>query len=806
MLRSKDFYDSVALISADTYYTYQEIDKISNTIAQLIIKTKNVINRPIGLLSTRNADAILIILSILKSGNIYFPLSSEYSENQLISIIDNINPMIIFHDKTIEKSQYRALGSIQSPKFLSINATILAAKKNKVSDILPEISPEQTAYIIHTSGTTGSPKPIYIPHKCLVNLALWQNDTSVGNSQIVAQFHSFQFDVSLQEIFYALLNNKTLCIIPDKYKTDLKSLPKYLEKNKVNKLFLPTSLLSNFCYYWHKSPISRPSLNEIIAAGEQLCIDVHIERMYQSYSDAIALTNHYGPSETHVVTAYTTNPSDIVSGSIIPIGCPIDNTSIEIRNPRLNSMGELVISSNAIAESQSPYYSGDKVYVDDDKKLFFVERLDEQIKLSGQRVNLLEVKYVISELKTIKESYVINYKNRLHAFIALLSGSQEYSYTEIHDHLRSSLQSVIAPEIHFVETLPRVENGKVNARYLLEKLKQEENLNQEPGVTEQQKLKSIFSSILGVDAFDFNDNFFTLGGSSFTILQLIQQVSIAFSYDIHPSELTAQSSLNYILSLTKNNKNRACVDKPAKFLVPLKSDGEKNPIILIHPIGGTLYCFNEFINCFYDDRPVWGISDPALLNLSNDETLADLARTYARELMKILPKTKQFILCGASFGSIVAAEIACILEQQFDRTVGYLGFFDGWAMLPSHIRNNNVFELISKYEFVKHNHQLKNLGVNDAERYIALRSRRLEQMQQHTIRLPKECPIELYKAIHQEFPLPSNINLDHNGWETYSHQPIVVHKIAGDHDSMFTKPNIQGLINKLVKSLTNFGL
>ncbi len=225
----------------------------------------------------------------------------------------------------------------------------------KTAVVRPEAgsTAENLAYAIYTSGSTGQPKGIILEHKTITNLVSFQiNQTHIPFDGRVLQYTNLTFDVSLQEIFTTLLAGGTLHLIKKELRRDIGGLLDHMTENEIEVLFCPPALL-NLIFTTPELENNFPrSVKHIIAAGEQLIINKGLKRFLRE--NRAFLHNHYGPSETHVVTALTIGPDDPHIPDVPSIGKPISNTSAYILDPGLMPVpvgvpGELYLGGAGLA-------------------------------------------------------------------------------------------------------------------------------------------------------------------------------------------------------------------------------------------------------------------------------------------------------------------------------------------------------------------------------------------------------------------------------------------------------------------------
>jgi amino acid adenylation domain-containing protein len=454
--------------------------------------------------------------------------------------------------------------------------------------------PGDLLYMISTSGSTGKPRGIVLEHRTLVNLLYYQfTKTDIDFSGRVLQFASPAFDISPQEIFSTLLSGGTLYPVSADMKGDIPRFLEFLETNRISIAFLPPAFLK-FIFSEPGYAVKFPAVvRHIIAAGEQLVVTGPFRRYLKN--NRVYLHNHYGPAETHVVTALTLDPGKNIPGFPC-IGGPIANTEVYILDPHnkllpIGLTGELYIAGTAIGRGyvnrpeltyekllrgvqggsfleksppgrrrQKRYKTGDRARWQPDGTIEFLGRMDYQVKIRGFRIELGEIERHLLNMEGIKEAVVIDHEDSrgdrsLCAYIvADIDGAETPAGikpvekaadpTELRDYLSHILPDFMVPSYFVqVDRIPLTFNGKVNRKALpLPELKTGE-FYAPPGNHIERKLAAIWSEVLGRDSGDLpasigiDDNFFDLGGHSLKATVMIARTHKELSVKIPLGEI-----------------------------------------------------------------------------------------------------------------------------------------------------------------------------------------------------------------------------------------------------------------------------
>ncbi|UCH95245.1 MAG: amino acid adenylation domain-containing protein, partial [Candidatus Aminicenantes bacterium] len=326
------------------YISYRELNEKSNRLAWLLREKGIKPNTVVGLMAERSVEMIIAMLAIVKAGAAYLPIDDDYPAERKNYMLKDSGVRVLLtltnqNRKTGRKPAYIP-GNIEPIDLASEN--IFQAddsnpgRINRGADLL---------YVIYTSGSTGKPKGVMLEHRNLVNLVKYQFDYTNIDFSKVLQFTTISFDVSFQEIFSTLTAGGTLVLIDKETRNDIPLLFKTIEKNDIKTLFLPASYLKFVLSEEDYIDLMPEKVNHIVTAGEQAVITDELRRYLRL--NRVYFHNHYGPTESHVVTTLTLGPDEEMP-HLPSIGRPVSNTAIYIMNKGMHLVptgvpGELVI-------------------------------------------------------------------------------------------------------------------------------------------------------------------------------------------------------------------------------------------------------------------------------------------------------------------------------------------------------------------------------------------------------------------------------------------------------------------------------
>ncbi|WDV47159.1 amino acid adenylation domain-containing protein [Clostridiaceae bacterium M8S5] len=551
----------VAVVDNNSQITYGKLNSKANSLARLLISKGVRKNTVVAMLIDKSIDAVIGILGILKAGAGVMIIDKELPEKRVAHMLKDSKAVILL---TKEKRDVRDI------RTLALNDVDF--KKYDSSNIRMEYNALDLLYMVYTSGTTGLPKGVMVNHRTIVNLLHHQNtNTNIDfKNNRVAQFASLSFDVCYQEYFSTLLNGGKLYVVDKHTKNDINKFMEYLGKNKIQIAMLPTAyfrLLSNYDMYIYKIP---ESLEHIIVAGERLVIT---EKIISFLRDkGIYLHNHYGPSETHVVTTYTIDyekPLEVLP----PIGRPVVNTNILILNENdsiqpIGVAGELCVAGDFLSrgytnnkelmkqkfvinpydKNQMMYKTGDLARWLCDGNIEYLGRIDKQVKIRGYRIELGEIENILEKHSKIDQAVVVAKEDDdMNKFLcAYIIKKSNISNKEIKSYLNQRLPEYMIPEyVIDIESIPTNKNGKIEKSKLPEPLKKVNDNGFIIAETDMEKqLEKLWQEVLKTDSkISINDDFFKLGGHSLRAIALSAQIYEILNIEIPLTQIFKAPSL-----------------------------------------------------------------------------------------------------------------------------------------------------------------------------------------------------------------------------------------------------------------------
>jgi amino acid adenylation domain-containing protein len=727
--------DAIAIESGRQRVTYGELQTRANQLAHHLVGLGVGPDVVVAMAVERSIEMIVGVVAVLKAGGAYAPIDPVYPSDRLAFMLEDSGASVLL---TLAHLRSRFPPHDVRTVCLDADEDEIADADGTVPEI--EVNPDNLAYVIYTSGSTGWPKGVAMPHRPLANLIAWQRRSP--GSPVAArtlQFASLSFDVAFQEIFSTLCSGGTLVLIDDDTRRDAHALVRMVAGAEVQRLFLPYVALRSMCEAAEHLQVSFTQLREVITAGEQLKATPPIRRFFNRQSGS-RLFNHYGPSETHVVTSYQCDDRPDRWPTLPPIGRPISNARTYLLDRHLQPVpvgvpGELYIGGAGIARgylnrpeltaqrfSDDPfapsagarmYRTGDRARHRPNGDISFLGRADDQVKIRGFRVELGEVEATLSRHPSVAEAVVVLAEDRpgdsrLVAYVVPRDGAH-VGETDLLSHVRGLIPDYMVPQcVIQLDDVPLTPSGKLDRRALPAPPGRDAARRgfAAPGTELEQALASIWQQLLGVGQISIDDDFFDLGGHSLLAIQLVHAVE----QKIGRTSTLPMLFRNRTIRALANELHAGGVDAT-----------EPSILKLANGTGPALFCicgvhaYQELAEELAPDYSVYGIFLPVEQNLLNGAnagrtlkrpSVEEMAALYVAAVREQQP-SGPYLLLGFCFGGVLAYEAAQQLRlageevsllAMLDTTLGSVMGRRGDRALVPRLRRSAVqhYELLPK--------------------------------------------------------------------------------------------------------------
>ncbi|MEU2251513.1 amino acid adenylation domain-containing protein, partial [Streptomyces sp. NPDC019224] len=567
--------EAPAVVFEDTVLTYGELNRRANRLAHALIARGVGPEQVVALRLPRSAELVVAVLAVLKTGAAYLPVDPDYPAARIAYMLEDARPAVVLDDL----------------------ADVTPSGREPEHDPAVPVDGRHPAYVIYTSGSTGRPKAVTMPAAGLLNLLTWHHRAVGGEPGTrTAQFTAISFDVSVQEMLSALLYGKTLVVPTEEQRRSAELLARWLDRNRVEELFAPNLVVEALAEAAEEAGLDLPHLRLVAQAGEAMRLSAAVRR-FQTRRPGRVLHNHYGPAETHVITAYAL-PADPADCPLpVPIGRPIANCRAYVLDAALRPvapgvLGELYLAgaglargylnrpglsaTRFVADPYGPagarmYRTGDLVRWRADGELEYAGRADHQVKVRGFRVEPGEIEAELIAHPGVAQVAVLAREDRLVAYAVPADGSATTG-AALAAYLRDRVPEYLVPSAFvLLDALPLTPNGKLDRAALPAPEPDAPGGGRAPRTPQEQILCELFAEVLGTGRVGVDDDFFELGGHSLLATRLVSRVRATLGVELELRALFRSPTPAGLAAGLHDagTARRALVPRPRREMMPL---------------------------------------------------------------------------------------------------------------------------------------------------------------------------------------------------------------------------------------------
>jgi aspartate racemase len=556
---------ATALSCGSQTMSYGELDRRSAQCARYLRLRGVQPGSVVGLSVDRSFELIVGMLGIVKAGGAYCPLEENNPDARLSSMMKEARVSTVV-TMSSQAGRLRSLGA----EVVCLDSGWGEIGREEATDPGAEVTGSSLAYAMYTSGSTGQPKCVGVPHDAVVRLVRDVTYVHLGPEEVLLQYAPVSFDASTFEIWGALLNGGKLVIMPaGRY--SLEEVGSVVQSTGVTTLWLTAALF----HHMVDGPLEFfGGVRQLLAGGEVLSVG-HVQKFARRYPQC-TLINGYGPTENTTFTCcYTVKDPEGLGGSV-PIGRPVNATHVYILDGHLQPVpvgvpGELYIGGDGLATGylhqpsltaerfiadpyrvgERMYRSGDRVRYRADGNIEFLGRMDAQVKLRGYRIEPGEIEAVLAEEETVKESVVLMHEDAageksLVAYLTARPG-RTIAREAVEKFVRSRLPEYMVPAAWVVlERFPVTPTGKIDRNDLPDPVAAsgaatpDENGGGNPT---ENALAQIWARLLPGRTIDRKKSFFEQGGHSLLAMQLASRIMEVFQIRLSLATLFEHPSI-----------------------------------------------------------------------------------------------------------------------------------------------------------------------------------------------------------------------------------------------------------------------
>ncbi len=667
--------------------TYTQLNQTANCLANQLIKQLAAGPELVTFLLGHKVNSVQAVWGILKSGKGFVALDPT-------STIEKSKAILINSDSRILITDTQHLTMAQSVVHGTNVSLINLDKLNKepCDNLNLTIDPNAYAVALYTSGSTGEPKGLLRTFQTVLYRHPYDPNFLTTDRVMLPGFLGYSQN---QYAMFVTLRSGACIYLYDIRAQGGIDLPNWVETNQISILVITPSL---FRSGFNSAPAGKtyPSVRTLQLGGEAATkqdLDIFKRCFVSGAWGVIKLAS----TETGLISSFKFDHTTEVETAIMPVGKVIAGKTVlllneENRPVEQGQIGEIVVKAKAFNtqywknpnlsnekikpdpadSSMSLFYTGDLGRFREDGLLEHHGRKDSMIKVNGQRVDTKEIEAIIKEHPSINAVAVttrpfIKNSTRLQMVVYYTLNKDSLSPTEIRSHLHKRMPNLLASTVFInIPSIPLNPNGKTDYQALASiKTKLSTTTPyQKPATEIEEKLTAIWKKIFKKAKLSVTENFFDLGGDSLMAMQLLVEIEKEYARQMPLSIITKASTIREQARILENKEAL----NAAPILIPVQTNGKKNPLYCLPGVGGNTLKFHPLIKYLPKNQPVYFLRSRGLEAGETIETSIEaIAADYLLEIKRI-QKNGPYHFIGFSSGGLVAYEMAQQLKQQGEET------------------------------------------------------------------------------------------------------------------------------------------
>ncbi|WP_164009422.1 non-ribosomal peptide synthetase [Pyxidicoccus trucidator] len=678
---------AVAVTDGTRSLTYAELDRRATRLAGQLRRQGCQRGARVAVCAPRSLELVVGMLATLKAGGAYVPLEPSLPAARIALILEDARPVV----SLVTAGTAQLLPAAGGAR-LMLDADAVDGGAEKDGFVPEPLSGQDTAYVMYTSGTTGRPKGVVVPHAGIVNRITWSLGVyPLGGEASLLQNAGIGFDISVWEMFFPLFSGGRLVVFPSEGPLDMDRLVARLQQEAVSVVHFVPTLLELF--------LSNPqaarctSLRHVVCGGEAL--PPALRERFLALGLSATLDHAYGPTEASISVTH----HRCVAGErqdVVPLGHPISHTRVylldgDLRHVPVGVDGDLYIGGTPLAHGYSGepamsaerfipdphaaepgarmYRTGDRARFLDEGTLVFRGRRDSQVKLRGNRIELAEIDVALGRHPLARQAVTLLVERpepHLVTFVVLTEPARDEAdaagqLASLRLHLTEQLPAAMVPqELVPLAELPLTHSGKVDRRALLSLRQVAESGEQHAGYVAprdalEQKVVRVWEEVLGVRGIGVRDSFFELGGHSLRMLRMVSRIRREVP------ELASMEIIHLFKAPTIEDLIERYGRRPgsgwANPVFTVRAQGRNAPLFLVHPGEGLAIAYASLAP-YLVNWPIHAISNP---RFGEPDRAWRSIEEMAAEYLTWVDKSQlsgPVVLGGWSFGGTVALEMA----------------------------------------------------------------------------------------------------------------------------------------------------
>jgi amino acid adenylation domain-containing protein len=664
--------DALAVVAADGRLTYAELDRAANAVADALRGAGTRSGDRVAVRLPPGRALVVAVLGVLTAGAAYVPIAPDTPRARVRYQVAATGAAAAITEAECDVADLAPAAVLR----LHPSGEIVAPAPVRSARPSPP-APHDLAYVLHTSGSTGTPKGVLVEHRSAAAFAVvFARRFGIGPDSRVLQFSSLTFDVSVLEIFGTLGAGGTICLPAPGITRSPDALGAYLDEHRITVAALPPTVAALL-------PEGSGSALRLLSIGGE---PFPVELAARWCGPGRTVLNSYGPTETTViVTAHVCTPGETApvpigrllpnhhayvvdgAGGIAPVGVPgelwIGGTGVARGYDDHDETARRFVPDPFTPGRGTLYRTGDRCVLGPAGELVFLDRLDDQVKVRGFRVELGEVETVLGgHPDVLRAAATVAGEGDARRVVAFaVPRRPDVPIADPAVWLAARLPPHLVPAtVTPIDRIPLTASGKIDRAALPSPPTRLDGARTAPVGPVERELAAAFTAVLGVDGVGALDGFFALGGTSLQVARLVAEIDRRLGVRLDIGAAFAAGTVRALAGLVESSCD---ADLGPEHLHLLRPAPGGVPLFLIHPSAGSALCYGPLATALADGVQVWGVSAEALHGGKVPDTVGDLAAGYADLLVDTGPDRAP-VVGGWSFGGVVAHEVVRLLRAR----------------------------------------------------------------------------------------------------------------------------------------------
>ncbi|HEX2734092.1 MAG TPA: amino acid adenylation domain-containing protein [Polyangiaceae bacterium] len=678
---------AIAVVLEDEQQTYGELkqrtDRFAAWLRQRGLKRGDCVAMCLG----PHIDVLTCILGTLKAGGTYVPLEPSYPAERLAIMLGETRPLVVVCDT---EAAERVL-AVEGANVVTLDTLQRELTATSESPTAAPVSPDDTAYIVYTSGTTGRPKGVRVTHGNLSHyITVARNAYGYHPGDVIPALARFTFSITFFELLSPLAAGAQLVLLPRGRVLDMAAMCSTLRE--VTCIHASPSLWRKMIAFIDAQKLGRESfanLRHVSSGGDMVPPDV-LESLKRIFPKAEVFVI-YGSSEISCMGCTFPVPRDRTLTST-RVGKPFPNMAVRLLDSGGNLvppgvLGEVCFAGDGVAKGylnlpehtaqqfrtqhgERLYRTGDVGRFDANGDLELVGRSDFQIKLRGFRIEPAEVEAVLRTLEGIRDAVVCapvqDDGERLLVAYVVVDPARPPSAKAIRAHLKSRLPDYMIPaDLIALESLPVNTNLKVDRLALIRSPPQGKRLLSEavpPRNARERQLLAIWERLLGISGIGVEDEYFDVGGDSLRAVVLMSEIDKQLGVAIPVSTLLTHPT---VAALARWMDGKDDIEAESASVICLaQGDNSQPAIFLVHDGDGETIPYRNLARALGPGRTVYGLRPKSTRHHPILHTrFSEMVDFYVEQIRKHQASGPYFV-GGLCIGGFLSFEVARKLREQ----------------------------------------------------------------------------------------------------------------------------------------------